>query len=630
MLIDEKIVIKDYDVVKCMSQHKIVIYGAGTDAKLFYEKYSGMLDIDFFIAKDKNISIDDKKIYSVDKCLSCFGNRKIIICSRKYAPEMIETLKEYGLKENENFYVWDADYTQSVKEYIDFNNTNIRIEVSNNNNVVLVPIEGCHDGTTIVYSYFAPYYANKCNANIVGYIRQGGNEFESVIYPSMVDIYKSFGMREIIKVSLQKQDEESVESIYDSIIKNIRSYDDWSNIVVNGRNIGISFLRDYLRKYQLSFDPRNEHIFKCLRYAIKTIIFWDTYFEEKSVKTVILWDGVHNESYLRDIAIENGAKTYIIHPFGIHKAFINFSFGESFEYLNDFYERLTLEEKTIGLAWAKKAVDKILSGKKGKFLKYRISDNVFSYESGGINAAIKKKTRVMICPHIFDEDQWLNGRQLCGENYISWLLFIGDISQKTDYEWFIKLHPDETDRGNQFILEYLKLYPNISLISANLSPYDLKKAGIDYSLTIGGSIGHEYPLLGINVINAGNNPHMSFAFNILPQSKEEYEKILMNITSNSVLENVDEIYKFYCIFYLYYKRNDYSKEIQDVFNMINFNHRDINNTIYYDFMNEFSIEIDRNIKKQIKMIDKILESRQLDGFYMNSKKDIKEMLLSVE
>ena len=47
-------------------------------------------------------------------------------------------------------------------------------------------------------------------------------------------------------------------------------------------------------------------------------------------------------------------------------------------------------------------------------------------------------------------------------------------------------------------------------------------------------------------------------------------------------------------------------------------------------MNEFSIEIDRNIKKQIKMIDKILESRQLDGFYMNSKKDIKEMLLSVE
>ena len=123
---------------------------------------------------------------------------------------------------------------------------------------------------------------------------------------------------------------------------------------------------------------------------------------------------------------------------------------------------------------------------------------------------------------------------------------------------------------------------------------------------------------------------MSFAFNILPQSKEEYEKILMNITSNSVLENVDEIYKFYCIFYLYYKRNDYSKEIQDVFNMINFNHRDINNTIYYDFMNEFSIEIDRNIKKQIKMIDKILESRQLDGFYMNSKKDIKEMLLSVE
>ena len=59
MLIDEKIVIKDYDVVKCMSQHKIVIYGAGTDAKLFYEKYSGMLDIDFFIAKDKNISIDD-------------------------------------------------------------------------------------------------------------------------------------------------------------------------------------------------------------------------------------------------------------------------------------------------------------------------------------------------------------------------------------------------------------------------------------------------------------------------------------------------------------------------------------------------------------------------------------------
>ncbi len=628
MVIDPYLVVKDYDVLNVLRGKAVAIYGAGADGKLFYRKYQSLLQLDFFIAKEKPCEAEAVPTYSVEEAVDLSDDRKIVICSRQYAPEMIGILEGYGLKGGSDFWVWDLDYTLNVKQYIEHNQSHIR--KCTGENVVLVPVEGCHDGTAIVYSYFAPFFAENTRSKIVGFIRQGGNRFESVIYPSVADVYRSFGMEELIRLPETGTRDEKIDGIYQEIIGQIETMDDWESIVIDGLECGISFLRDYLRKYQLSFDPHNPYIHECLIDAIKTVLFWNNYFQSHCVKTLILWDGVHNESYLRDIAINHGVKTYIIHPWGIHHPTINFHFGQSFQYLYQFFEELTDDEKKVGLEWAKKSIQKMFLGKNGEFLNWRNDNNVFHYQTGRLELPPKDKVRVLICPHIFNEDQWCNGQQLCGNNYISWLQFVGDIADKTDYDWYIKLHPDEAERGNAFIGEFVRRHDQIKMLPKEISPFDLKEAGFDYALTIAGSIGHEYPLLGIDVIHAGNNPHIAFDFTIMPKTKSEYEDILLNIQEYSALEYREDIYKYYCVHYLYGKRNDFSEDIRAAFPEVNFYKRNAENTIYMDYLTAYSDERALKIRELVSDVVDQIDAWKPNQFYKNNEEKISRLLQSVE
>lgn len=628
MILDSYLVVKDYEVLNVLGGEHIAIYGAGADGKLFYQKYHSLLQVDFFIAKERNFEIEAVDFYSAGDAVNLPGDRKIVICSRKYAPEMIETLDEYGLKGGSDFWVWDSDYTVNVKRYIKHNKNHIRKSIGEN--VILVPVEGCHDGAAIVYSYFAPFFAGNTHSRIVGFIRRGGNRFEPVIYPSVVEVYQSFGVDEIIKLPETGVRNARIDSIYAKIMGRIKTMDDWESIVIDGLECGISFLRDYLRFYDLSFDPHNPDIQACLIDAIKTVLFWNNYFQRNCVKTVVLWDGVHNESYLRDIALTHGVKTYIIHPLGVHHTTTDFHFGECFQYLRRFFEELSDYEKKVGVEWARKSIQKMLSGENGAFLSWRNENNVFHYEIGQLNLPPKDKVRVLICPHVFNEDQWLKGQQLCGNNFISWLQFVGEIVERTDYDWYIKQHPDETERGNEFIQKFVEMHDRIKILPKEISPLDLKKAGFDYALTIAGSIGHEYPLLGINVVCAGNHPHIAFDFTITPKSKSEYENILMNIKEYSALEYREDIYKYYCIYYLYYKGNDFSEDIRGAFPELNFYKRDRENIIYADYLAAYSEEKEIEIQKMVCNIVEQINAWKPDQFQKNGEEKIKKLLESVE
>ncbi len=628
MIIDEAIVLKDYEIKEKLENETLILYGAGQDAQFFCEKYSSVFHIDCCMAQNALQNMGELEVHPVEEVLANINDRKIIVCSRAYAYEMKKNLEEHGLVGGADFWVWDSDYTENVRAFIEYNRRTV--DVAKAENVILIPIEGCHDGTTIIYRYFVPYLAQKLNARVVGYIRQGGNRFESTIFPSVMDIYKSIGMETVAKQPETGYTNERIEAIYNEIISGIHSMDDWNEISIDGLDCGVSFLRNYLRKYDLDFQPTNAAICECLVDTIKTVLFWKDYFKENRVASVILWDGVHNESFLRDIAIENSAKTYIIHPRGIHKAYFNHNFGENFPNLKLFYDSLSDREKEQGVEWAKQALQKILLGQNGAYLTYRNDNNVFHYKTGELELPQKQNVRVLICPHIFNEDQWCAGEQLCANNYLSWLLFLGEIIDATEYEWYIKLHPDETDRGNRLIEKFLKEHPKLTLLPARISPLDLKEAEFDYALTINGSIGHEYPLLGINVINAGNNPHMSFDFNITPSSKEEYREILMNISDYSALDNKEDIYKYYCLYYMYYQRNDFSEGIRSVFDYINFYKRDRENTIYRAYLDNRNPGNEEKIWKMVKKVLDDMDGWQPGVFYKKSEDKIKILLDSVE
>ena len=136
--------------------------------------------------------------------------------------------------------------------------------------------------------------------------------------------------------------------------------------------------------------------------------------------------------------------------------------------------------------------------------------------------------------------------------------FLGGISNRTDYEWHVKTHPDSLPGNLPVIQELLEKYPNLSLVSQDVSHHQLIDEGIDFVLTVYGTIGFEYAALGKNVINASLcNPHVAYNFNIHPKSVEEYEKILLSLPDQRIDIDESEIYEYY------FMRNINNSEIQN-------------------------------------------------------------------
>jgi hypothetical protein len=85
----------------------------------------------------------------------------------------------------------------------------------------------------------------------------------------------------------------------------------------------------------------------------------------------------------------------------------------------------------------------------------------------------------------------------------------------------------------EILNELSSRFPKLELLDSNVKHHDLIKGGIDVVLTCYGTIGCEYPMFGIPVINACSaNPHCRYDFNINPSNLEEFEEIILNLDKN--------------------------------------------------------------------------------------------------
>jgi len=167
-------------------------------------------------------------------------------------------------------------------------------------------------------------------------------------------------------------------------------------------------------------------------------------------------------------------------------------------------------------------------------------------------------------------------------DFYDWLSYLVKISNQTNYDWYIKPHPDLLPGTLEHLQEIVLDKSCIKLVSADVSFHQLKSEGLDTALTCFGSIGHELPLLGINVVNAAYNPHISFDFNYHPKSIKEYEKLLFKLPELKKKNANDDIYKFYYmnfkhtnvddLIYKSYKKMTNDLSVKEQFNINAYNY----------------------------------------------------------
>lgn len=563
-----KVYITNNELIELVEQNKkIYIFGTGIDAEQVCES----VNIDNYIVAfidNKRYGINNKfrgkEIISIDQYKKS-EDQIILIAAGRFFKEIENQLKELGYTGGEDFYIWDEwrlfHKTSDVEKYISFlKNVWGSYKLDERTNKILIAFDNRCDLAAIKYAYCANYFAEKYQASIYGYFRFGSNVLNAS--PVVKEIYQAFNMVELVDTSLVDQKE--VKTLVDKIWGGLNTWGDWKNITFYGINFGITLIRDFLRTQIPDFDIKNEKMYKFLWKRVETIVFWHKYFKINSIKTVLLGDGVSWDGYIRDIALSYKIPTYAIDGWKIEKMTFNYHHFNSCYYYKEMWNQLTEYEKKTALEWAKHHIEKRINGYSDEVS--LMDKNKFSFSEKIKKEQVlseNKKIKVMICPHIFEEDCYHCGEQIFDDNYFEWLCHLGELSNKTpQYDWYLKMHPSSSRRDFIIIDKLLKKYTNIKPIREGVSPLQLKKEGVKFALTVCGTIGHEYPAIKIQVINAGKNLHENFDFDWNPKTKEEYDYLIFNL--DRLEEKHDEVglKQFYSMHYLIYdSKKFYSSDI---------------------------------------------------------------------
>jgi len=283
--------------------------------------------------------------------------------------------------------------------------------------------------------------------------------------------------------------------------------------------------------------------------------FWFNYFKNNSVKSVIISHSVYSMGIVPRIAISKNIRVFNLgmsYCYSLNKK--NYLRLSGFEkYPNNFKKIKKLVKKNL-ISFSKKNLLKKLEGEGSvNEILSNLDVSVFKKTTSKKKNKNQEKS-ILIALHCFTDAVHAYGNNLFVDHY-EWLEFLGKLSKDLQYKWLIKIHPTQYDLNSDKINHFIKKYRKFSLLKKNSTHNDIiNNNNIICALTVYGSIGHEYPLFNIPVINASkNNPHKGYSFNLTPKSIKEYKQLIINCEknkSNNVKKNKEQIFEYYYMRYL--------------------------------------------------------------------------------
>ena len=375
--------------------------------------------------------------------------------------------------------------------------------------------------------------------------------FGKVLSIKTFGFYKSeLGVKNIFSPNIFKKHEIKSLKFCDKFFKKKLSKKKILNLKVNGIYIGDIIYDSYIRSFnKATIDDFDENFRSFLNNFLSLFYFWEEYFKVNQIKAVISHHNTYLSALPARIASYKNIKCLIDQDFKLYQLNKkNFKAGLQFRnYKNNF--------KKFSKSFQKKAIKKSNLELIKKFNgdtthEYYMLKSPFS-KSKIKKRAIKKnnKFKILILPLSFYDSPSGYGGNLFNDFY-EWLTFVLKLSLKTNYDWYIKLHPDvllKWDYLNyEIVLRLLKKYKNVKWIPPEVSHNQIIKEGINAALTIHGTVGSEYPYFKIPVVNAcKNNPHMNYNFNFHPQNKKELKRIILKLPNIKKNIKKNEISEFF-------------------------------------------------------------------------------------
>lgn len=617
------------DVVNKFYEKDIFLFGAGRDGKQFLDQFAMKMNIvavvDNGLFENGLKEINKIPIWDYIQLKQKRKKEPIIIASLDYAYDIQLQLEEQGYSLNTDFYIWNPkalEVNVHTKKIIEHNRKIWKINhlEKRKNRILLRHYKG-HESIYVDWSYYANNLASKYEAQLWTW-----GWYYDFYDDGVNQIYQSFNVNRVLFIDLTHEQKEKVDRLTQQLWKVLKTKNDWLNITIDGYTFGEDIYACYIRGHldDICEDLQDVRFRIYLKKMIMWIVFWLDYFDlYNDVKAIVLADGLYEDAIIRKIAIKHGIDVYGI-TVDLKRKWNNFVPGRLYWYYKKFFYELSDEEKKIGITWAKEKLKKRLLGDTSDIRYMKIS----AYgNSSNIQVSLPKngKIKVMICPHCFNDDPYINGRFIFADHW-EWLCYLGDLSNRTNYDWYLKVHPAANEIDWKLLTMLVERFPNIKILPHKVSAVQLYKEGISFALTVWGTIGHEYPLIGIQVINAGINPHIAFDFTWNPTNLAEYEDILLHLEERERKIDKNQIYQFYCIHYLFCKkmiddRYDVCYKSSDLITKLRSLTGRANTQRYSDFLDEWNEERHQEIIKNVKESIEYLDGYRDENFNKNEWSD---------
>ncbi len=413
-------------------------------------------------------------------------------------------------------------------------------------------------------------------------------------------IYQSFNVEKFIYVNFDEKTYLKTKKKSSKLIKQIDTKRKLLELKLDGIWIGDLLYDSFLK--QKSKPTVNLHTTEFKNFFFDFIYltyFWIEFFKKNKVNSVVVSHTVYSSAIPVRIAIKKKLSAYQVNFHNIFRLNQNKLFAyDIFNQYSKLFNRFKKNFKIKALKIAKDQCLKRFSGLKGIDMHYS-TKSAYKKNFSKKNLNKNNKKKILIAAHCFLDNPHPYGIKTIFNDFYEWLYHLGELSEKTDYEWYIKTHPDFKKETQDIIKKFVNKYPKIKFLPSSTSHHYLISNGIDCVLTVHGTIAWEYAFFKIPAINASqSNPHIDFNFSYHAKNKKDFNNAILNFRDLKLNFTKENIYKFYFMNNIYRQNNWMIEKLETSLKKIG-GYKNISKPVFYEFWLKYRTDKKNEITHKI-------------------------------
>lgn len=345
--------------------------------------------------------------------------------------------------------------------------------------------------------------------------------------------YGHIGIRKFKLFSFSRKPDR-YKQLAEVLISQNRSPEQFERLKYRNVLVGDTVYDSFLRGNNLpTIDFDHPNLLEKLSNALYYIDLLYDYFLVEEVKAVCMIETTYMLALPGRVAFEFNIDVFIIAHSRVFRLSKNAYIGfHEFLEFKSVFDSLPQTIKTWGEERAKLAMPSILAR-----ARFELNDKVSLHHfPQGHSYQLRKPLKLLISAHDFFDSPHRVGFAFFSDFY-NWLSFLNSVALETNYKLYVRTHPNSRPWNQEVLNSIFERTPSVTLLSPRIRNAELVEMDFSAVLTVFGTVGSEWPLYGVPVINASSrHKHMNISGNITPKSKEDYVQLLYSLDSSTFYE----------------------------------------------------------------------------------------------